>query len=159
MDTTLPPGRLRPRNQGGLRYSPLGDALASESRSPRPGKIAQMSRSDAAGSRWPFSWRISSSPIVSAATKAGVPFNIVKPGEALPDQSAVALLDLQYPGDWEGLTRRMVEAGGEVIAFGPHIDGPLMKRARAAGCGRVMAKSKFVHEVPKIMAQLSNHAE
>jgi hypothetical protein len=98
------------------------------------------------------------SSITSAAGKAGVQLAVVKPGDPVPEDSRVALLDLQYRG-WEGLIRPLVNRGGEVIAFGPHVDGALMRRARAAGCSRVMAKSKFVRELPRIMAGLSSTDE
>jgi hypothetical protein len=37
------------------------------------------------------------------------------------------------------------------IAFGPHVDTERRKDARAAGAGRVLAKSKLVAELPSLM--------
>lgn len=39
-----------------------------------------------------------------------------------------------------------------VIAFGPHLDTEKRKTARAAGADRVLAKSKFVTELPRLVA-------
>lgn len=40
-----------------------------------------------------------------------------------------------------------------VVAFGPHVDTDGRKAARAAGADRVLAKSKFVTELPRLMAR------
>jgi len=98
------------------------------------------------------------SRVISAGAESGVGLTVVKPGDPLPSGTAAAILDLTYPGDWESPARELAESGRDVIAFGPHTDGALMKRARAAGCSRVMAKSKFVVELPRIMARLNHTA-
>lgn len=82
----------------------------------------------------------------------------MKPGAGVSGETRTALVDLQYPGDWEEATRTIISAGGEVIAFGPHVDAFLFKRARELGCHRVLAKSKFMNDLPAIMAKLSQHA-
>ncbi|MBV9279511.1 MAG: hypothetical protein JOZ41_05480, partial [Chloroflexi bacterium] len=48
-------------------------------------------------------------------------------------------------------------ASGPLIAFGPHVDAERRKAARAAGADRVLAKSKFVTELPRLMAATSPH--
>lgn len=97
--------------------------------------------------------------VTSAASKAGVAATIVGPHEDVPAGAVLAVLDLQSSGDWERRIKGYSDAGGEVVGFGPHVDGPLMKRARAAGCSRVMAKSKFVKELPRIMARAAQSRE
>jgi len=43
-------------------------------------------------------------------------------------------------------------SGSAIVAFGPHVDTEGRKAARAAGADRVLAKSKFVTELPRLMA-------
>lgn len=97
--------------------------------------------------------------ISSAAARAGLPIKFVRSNNALPSGARNAILDLLWPGEWEDVIAEFVAAGGEVIAFGPHTDGPLLKRGRAAGCSRVMARSKFVEELPKILARFAGKAD
>jgi hypothetical protein len=40
---------------------------------------------------------------------------------------------------------------GTIVAFGPHVDTDRRKAARAAGADRVLAKSKFVTDLPRIL--------
>ena len=96
------------------------------------------------------------SSIGVTAAKLGVEVAIVKPGEPIPATSSLIILDLQYPGDWVRVIREIAGENREIVAFGPHVDGSLMKHARAAGCTRVMAKSKFVVELPKLLAQAAH---
>ena len=65
---------------------------------------------------------------------------------------ATALVDLDARTDVLAMIRALKErAGGPVIAFGPHLDTEKRKAARAAGADRVLAKSKFVTELPALM--------
>jgi hypothetical protein len=75
----------------------------------------------------------------------------VKPSDAVPVNVALALVDLHHGGDWETAVRRLRAAGATVIGFGQHTNGPLLKRGRAVGCSRVMARSKLVECLPEIM--------
>lgn len=90
--------------------------------------------------------------VASTARKLDIPVSFVSPGEPIPQDARLAIVDLQFPADWESAVREYANGGGEVVGFGPHVQGSLMKRARAAGCQRVMAKSKFVEEIPTIVA-------
>lgn len=63
------------------------------------------------------------------------------------------LVDLDAGGDVLGAIRRIkAQSEAEIVAFGPHIDTERRKAARAAGAHRVLAKSKFVTELPVLMA-------
>lgn len=79
---------------------------------------------------------------------AGLEMKPVVASEDLPEGLAGILVDLDGP--WESVVDPLVTSGVEVVGFGPHVDGALMKRARKAGITRVMAKSKFVKELPVI---------
>jgi hypothetical protein len=64
----------------------------------------------------------------------------------------LALVDMDAQTDVEGLIRALKALpGGTVVAFGPHLDTEKRKAARLAGADRVLAKSKFVTELPKMM--------
>jgi DNA-binding response OmpR family regulator len=72
------------------------------------------------------------------------------------DNFATALVDLDARTDVLGMIRALKErAVGPVIAFGPHLDTEKRKAARAAGADRVLAKSKFVTELPALLAAQS----
>ncbi len=43
-------------------------------------------------------------------------------------------------------------AGVEVVGFVPHVRGDLVRAARKAGCGRVMARGAFAGELPAILS-------
>ncbi len=65
---------------------------------------------------------------------------------------SLALVDLDARTDVLGAIRRLKANGNSpVVAFGPHVDTEGRKAARAAGADRVLAKSKFVTELPRLM--------
>ncbi|GAC1328860.1 MAG: hypothetical protein NVSMB22_20850 [Chloroflexota bacterium] len=65
---------------------------------------------------------------------------------------ALALIDLDAHVDVLAATRTLKDVyPGLVVAFGPHVDTDLRRAARAAGATRVMAKSKFVIELPALL--------
>lgn len=75
-----------------------------------------------------------------------------------PDQAsstpsfALAIVDLEARGDPLHAIRSLRVAGsGPIVAFGPHVDTERRKLARAAGAHRVLAKSKFVTDLPHIL--------
>jgi CheY-like chemotaxis protein len=92
--------------------------------------------------------------ISSAAKAAGRTVRFVASQAALPEDAAgvVALVDLDAGLDVVESIRLLKAAGAKpVVAFGPHLDVTLRKRARAAGADRVLAKSKFVTDLPHIL--------
>ena len=90
--------------------------------------------------------------ISSAARHLDTAIRFLHRGEAIPGDAPIALLDIQLPWDWEQVVRAYAQGGGQVVAFGPHMDTALRKRARGAGCQRVLAKSKFVTEINSILS-------
>ena len=75
---------------------------------------------------------------------------------ALAGSPALVVLDLHVSGiDW----RRAVDAAKEravpVLAFGRHTEAQLLRSAREAGCDRVVPRSTFVEELPRLIAGLA----
>ena len=68
----------------------------------------------------------------------------------------LALVDLDARTDVLTMIRALkARTSAQVVAFGPHLDTERRKAARAAGADRVLAKSKFVAELPALMATRS----
>jgi len=78
---------------------------------------------------------------------------VIPPGKPVSQGMAGVLLDLTFSGEWERQLEPLRGTGIEIVGFGPHVDGALMKRGRAAGCTRVMARSRFAVELPAIVAR------
>jgi CheY-like chemotaxis protein len=96
------------------------------------------------------------SRISAAGTHAGKRVRFITNGDALGDLQdyAVALVDLDATLDVPEAIRRLKSLpGGPIIAFGPHVDTAARKAAKAAGADRVLAKSKFVTDLPEIMTR------
>ena len=64
----------------------------------------------------------------------------------------LALVDLDARLDVLSAIGRLKDSGCRVVAFGPHVDTASRKAARAAGADRVLAKSKFVTDLPAIVS-------
>ena len=98
--------------------------------------------------------------MLETARQVGVELKTVATGEAFfaeAQQGAPALLivDLNArQGAIEAL-ERLRAAGNQrpVIAFLSHVQVELAERARAAGCKRVMPRSKFTQNLASILAQ------
>jgi CheY-like chemotaxis protein len=91
------------------------------------------------------------SRIVSAARHAGRTVRFVTSGAGVKGY-ALALVDLDAATDVLEAIRRLKDgSSAPVVAFGPHVDTAGRKAARSAGADRVLAKSRFVSELPAIM--------
>lgn len=92
------------------------------------------------------------SRIAAAARSAGRDVRYIHSYDDLDDVHghAIALVDLDAALDVLAAISRLV-ASGPVVAFGPHVDTERRKAARRAGAGRVLAKSKFVTELPTLL--------
>lgn len=65
---------------------------------------------------------------------------------------ALALVDLDADLDVLAAIRSLKDrSAAPVVAFGPHVDSAGRKAAREAGADRVLAKSRFVTELPTIL--------
>lgn len=94
------------------------------------------------------------SRISAAARAAGTPVRFVTSDAAVANvtNGAFALVDLDATLDVFAAIRTLKHQGSSVVAFGPHLDTVSRKAARSAGADRVLAKSKFVTELPAIMS-------
>jgi hypothetical protein len=65
------------------------------------------------------------------------------------------LLDLSHPeiGQHpESIVHQLRERGvNRVVAYGPHVETPLLKSARQAGCDPVWPRSKMAEELPGML--------
>lgn len=95
------------------------------------------------------------SRISAAASRLGRAVRYVSP-DGLGDQIdafRLALVDLDAAPDIARVIRDLRSRGsGQVVVFGPHVDTDRRKQARRAGADRVLAKSKFVADLPGILA-------
>jgi CheY-like chemotaxis protein len=65
---------------------------------------------------------------------------------------ALALVDLDAAMDVLAVIRRLkAGSSGPIVAFGPHVDRKGRNAAREAGADRVLAKSRFVSELPVLL--------
>jgi len=73
-------------------------------------------------------------------------------GDLESSEFALALVDLDATVDVLAAIRGLkAKSNGTVVAFGPHVDSTGRKAAREAGADRVLAKSRFVSELPAIL--------
>jgi hypothetical protein len=91
------------------------------------------------------------SRIAAAARAAGRDVRFVSQASSEGAPGSLALVDLDSRTDVNDSIERLKRSGATVIAFGPHVDTRGRRAARAAGADRVLAKSKFVTDLPKIM--------
>jgi hypothetical protein len=91
--------------------------------------------------------------IQSAASAAHVPLQFIVDLDRLPDRiGGLVLIDLEANVDVDEAIRAAKDRGSPaVVAFGPHVDTERRKVARAAGADRVLAKSRFVTELPSLV--------
>lgn len=70
-----------------------------------------------------------------------------------PDAGLVAVDLGSFRGDLAALLAacRAAAPGAQVVAFGPHVQGGLLKGAADAGCDRVMARGAFCQEVGRLV--------
>ncbi|HZU12603.1 MAG TPA: hypothetical protein VFB58_07160 [Chloroflexota bacterium] len=93
------------------------------------------------------------SRIAAVARHTGADVRYVTSLDELPDDEGprLALVDLDAGVDVLQAIRALA-AQAPVVAFGPHLDTERRKAARAAGATRVLAKSKFVQELPTLLS-------
>ena len=91
--------------------------------------------------------------VSAAARAANRPLRFVTSLEGLAAAPAACLIlvDLDADLDVPGAIRRLKGEDRYIVAFGPHLDTSSRKAARAAGANRVLAKSKFVADLPAII--------
>ena len=94
--------------------------------------------------------------IEAAARLQGVALQAVSADDAVAriGDSGVGLViaDLAVVRDLDALAAAARGAGVEVVAFYPHVDTELRKAAKDAGIDYVYPRSRFLRELPKILA-------
>lgn len=94
--------------------------------------------------------------IVAAARAAGrsVQFSSSVAELAQMPLTGLILVDLDAELDVLAAIRSVERSPNTlIVAFGPHVDTERRKAARGAGADRVLAKSKFVTELPRLMTR------
>lgn len=61
----------------------------------------------------------------------------------------VALVDLRV-GECERIIGLLAAVGVEVTAFGPHVDGSALERARTAGAAEALPRARFFSRLPRM---------
>ena len=100
------------------------------------------------------------SRLVEQARRAGWPVLVADTPEALDAAlaagPALAVVDLHAMGvDWRRAVALARERGVPVLAFGRHTEAQLLRSAREAGCDRVVPRSQFVEELPRLIEELT----
>src|SRR5262249_27341691 len=98
--------------------------------------------------------------ITATAAQQGLTVRVANSPQALQELAArqaprCVILDLSNPGlDVAGLVRHLQETCQPppyVVAYGPHVDAPALRVARAAGCDLVLPRSKFDEDLPRAL--------
>jgi hypothetical protein len=95
-----------------------------------------------------FQARIHAAAQVAGRTvRFAAPANTTDAGD-----SCLILVDLTAGDEAVEAIRRLAPIStAMIVAFGPHLDTESRKAARSAGAGRVLAKSKFATELPRLL--------
>jgi CheY-like chemotaxis protein len=110
---------------------------------------------------------IFTSRITGTARALGYLFKAARSPDALrellvQELPSCIVVDLANPGlVIANLIGALQENGGprpKVIAYGSHVDTATLKRAREAGCDKVLTRSQFVEELPKQLHDWMNSA-
>lgn len=94
--------------------------------------------------------------IESAVRALGLKPSVVAGDFFSPDDvPALVVLDLhEASGDALRSIGAAKAAGARVLAFGRHTDLAVLRAARGAGADRVVPRSQFVEELPRLIADL-----
>ncbi|PZS03591.1 MAG: hypothetical protein DLM70_08880 [Chloroflexi bacterium] len=100
--------------------------------------------------------------ISGCARAAGRRVRYLKTDESIRTAAdyVLVLVDLDAGLDVQAAIRYLASnSDAPIVAFGPHVDSEARKAARAAGAHRVLAKSKFVTELPVILSRDADPSE
>ena len=90
--------------------------------------------------------------VTGTARDMGVRVKVIRDPAALGGVPGRRLIvDLNLDGAIEAAANWKREGRGEVIGFVSHVDTATINRARAAGVGRVIARSQFVQVLPDLL--------
>lgn len=99
-----------------------------------------------------------SSRVLGAATSLGLALKIVPSAPALPPgagaDTQLVFVDLTLPGLQLAATVNALREqcpAAKIIAFGPHVDAPLLAEAAQVGCDVVLSRSQFQQRYPELL--------
>ena len=93
-----------------------------------------------------------SSRISAVARDAGVEVNLLRDPRKLAGTAGERLIvDLNQPGALEAAAAWKQASAGQVVGFVSHVDTDTINNARAAGLDRVLPRSRFVEELPRLV--------
>jgi CheY-like chemotaxis protein len=99
------------------------------------------------------------SRIVGTAEKLGLTVHTVRSAAELMSQApqlqpVCVLLDLHNPGLDVAAVVSLLKAQSpppRIVGYGSHVEAATLRRAREAGCDRVLPRSQFVEELPQAL--------
>jgi len=68
-------------------------------------------------------------------------------------KNGLVIADLAVVHDLDALAVAARRAGVTIVAFYPHVDSELRKAAKRAGIERIYPRSRFLRDLPKILAE------
>jgi hypothetical protein len=93
------------------------------------------------------------SRITAAARQAGTAVRMVRDVSRLRELTGRRLIvDLNEPGSIAAAVEWKQRTGGDAVGFVSHVDTPVIQEARAAGVDRILPRSRFVEELPELLA-------
>jgi len=98
-----------------------------------------------------------SSRVCSLAREAGVTIDVIASVDAClaKDDTTLAIIDLGLPQlDVATAVRQLRETFSQlkIVAYGPHVEAPMLAAAERAGCDLVLPRSQFGQQIAAILA-------
>ena len=95
---------------------------------------------------------IFSSRITATAKAVNVPVTVVRdPAQLAGKEGRRLIVDLNQAGAIDAAAAWKEAAGGDVVGFVSHVDADTIAAARAAGIEHVVARSRFVEDLPELL--------
>jgi hypothetical protein len=100
---------------------------------------------------------IFASRITATAKAEGVAVVVIRDAAQLPGRAGRRLIvDLNQDGSIDAAAAWGKVTGRDVVGFVSHVDAATVARARDAGISRVVARSRFVEELPELLRDRSS---
>jgi hypothetical protein len=94
-----------------------------------------------------------SSRVTTVAKSLNIPYTVMRNPSDLADQAASMLIvDLNLPGAIEAASNWQRQTSGSTVGFVAHTDAATIAQARTAGIQLILARSKFVEDLPQLLA-------
>lgn len=69
-------------------------------------------------------------------------------------ESNLVVVGLENNRDWQSVVEEARSHNVPVLAFGRHTNAELLRRAREAGCTRVVVNSEIAVQLPKLLGEM-----